>query len=281
MSGPIFVGGTGRSGTTIIARVLGADPDAYMIPIEVRFLIDPNGLCDVVAGTVGIDRFQRWMDQRWWYRELADGTTRGVHSIIDREVLDDAFRQLRVQLASDPKAAARTFVHRVFDPVAEREGAKRWIEMTPPNVSRANELVDIMGDTTLVVHSIRDGRDVAASVSRMVWGPNDPFDALEWWAERMELAHAGCSALGSAHLHVLQLEDLVDREREGALEALARFAGLDPDPLQQYLDRLVSGDRAHIGRWIDAVDPSDRKRFDARYDELRDGLARLGCPVPV
>jgi hypothetical protein len=275
------VGGTGRSGTTIVARVLGADPEAVMIPIEARFVVDPGGLCDLVAGKVRIDRFEQWMYGRWWYRERTDGTSRGVHSIVERDVLDDAIQQLRDELESDRRAAAKAFVHRLFDPVATRANAARWIEMTPPNVLRGNELVDIMGDSTRLVHSMRDGRDVAASVANMGWGPNDPFEALEWWFERMKLAHEGCSELGPTQLIVVQLEDLVARDREATLQRLARFAGSEPGRLQRYLDRMVTADRAHIGRWTDAVEPSDRPRFDARYDELRTGLLAIGFPVPT
>jgi hypothetical protein len=45
---PIFIGGTGRSGTTIIAKMLGRHSKIYTYPLETRFIIDPDGLIDLV-----------------------------------------------------------------------------------------------------------------------------------------------------------------------------------------------------------------------------------------
>lgn len=281
MSGPIFVGGTGRSGTTVVGRVLGSDPDSTMIPIETRFLVDQHGLCDVVAGTTSMKRFEQHMRGRWFHTERADGSTRGVHSIIDADALDEALGSLRDEVTDDPVAAARRYVRRLFDPIAERDGARRWVEMTPPNVIRGSELVDLMGADTRVLHSIRDGRDVAASVSRMSWGPNDPFEALEWWAERMKAARRGCSRLGPAHLFVVQLEQLVSKDRQPVVEALAAFAGLGAEHLERDIERRMSAERAHTGRWHDEVAAEHHTRFNARYDELRDTLTAVGCVVPI
>jgi hypothetical protein len=46
MTKMILVGGTGRSGTSIVKEVLASHPDAASLPFEYRFIIDPDGLGD-------------------------------------------------------------------------------------------------------------------------------------------------------------------------------------------------------------------------------------------
>jgi hypothetical protein len=48
---PVFVGGTGRSGTTVMGDLLGKHRDVRTsTPIEIKFLSNRSGLLDVVFG---------------------------------------------------------------------------------------------------------------------------------------------------------------------------------------------------------------------------------------
>ena len=69
---PIFVGGTGRSGTTILSKLLNQDDSVYTIPQEIRFITDPDGILSLKHALVSdwskfnsdfaMERFLKLMD---------------------------------------------------------------------------------------------------------------------------------------------------------------------------------------------------------------------------
>lgn len=46
----IFIGGTGRSGTTILQQAMYRHHETYVLPQETKFLVEDGGLCDLVNG---------------------------------------------------------------------------------------------------------------------------------------------------------------------------------------------------------------------------------------
>ena len=69
----VFVGGTGRSGTHVIARLLGQHSRYEMIPIECRFHCNPSGLADVVTGKATPEEFLDKLRRFWWHRVRRGG----------------------------------------------------------------------------------------------------------------------------------------------------------------------------------------------------------------
>ncbi len=53
----VFIGGTGRSGTTVLSHLLGRHSRFCAVPIECRFHCNPKGLADVVGGRARIEEF--------------------------------------------------------------------------------------------------------------------------------------------------------------------------------------------------------------------------------
>ena len=44
---PVFIGGTGRSGTTILSKVLSQHENILQL-VETRFIIDPDGIIELI-----------------------------------------------------------------------------------------------------------------------------------------------------------------------------------------------------------------------------------------
>lgn len=276
---PVFVGGTGRSGTTVTARLLGAHPSCHTIPIEVRFITDHGGLGDLVEGRTTIEAFERKLRRHWFHRQSSNGEERGLYRVLDRAAIEDALPILHEGLARDPWQVAGIFVHAMLDPIAVADGADRWVEMTPHNVRAAPAILRMFPDMKLI-HSIRDGRDVACSVAPLGWGPPTPEAALDWWAASLESAFRACDQLPVDQVLMVHLEDLVERDRETQLARLCAFVGLDIDPaMRAYFDSDVTAGRAHVGRWRGDI-PSDRlPEFEAQYDALVERLRARGRPI--
>lgn len=271
---PIFIGGTGRSGTTITARLLGAHPDYFKAPTEARFISAAGGLCDLASGRTTLAEFETAVLDRWFDR----GPTKGLHLVMERRAVTAALETLRERFDRDPWAAGRDFARRLFDPVALAAGARGWIEDTPANAIAARRLLRMFPDLRLI-HAIRDGRDVACSVVAFSWGPNDHVEALDWWARRLERAFDACDRVPRDRVLVVRLEDLVVHDRERQYARLLEFVRLDDDPaMRRFFDEVIEPGKAHIGRWRDDVPPDRRRAFDDRYAQLVEGLVARGRP---
>jgi hypothetical protein len=130
-----------------------------------------------------------------------------------------------------------------------------------------------------LVHSIRDGRDVACSIVPLHWGPTDVDDGLDWWATKVERGFAACDSLPGDRLLVMQMEELVERDREREYRRLLAFFGLQDDPsTHAYFDSDITPEKAHIGRWRHDVPPERQAAFDAHYHRLADELIQRGRP---
>ncbi len=266
---PLLVGGTGRSGTTITGRLLGEHRDYHMIPVEVRFLSDRHGLCDLVAGRTTLAAFRRLVLGRWFHRPPGIG----LHQIADRRTVRAAIRELGEGLQEDPQLAGRRFVHRLLDPPTLAAGARGWIEMTPGLARVANELLPILPHARLI-HIVRDGRDAACSVAPLHWGPDDIDQALDWWADSLAKAYEGVAAAPADRVLSIRMEALLATDRDRQYDRLRAFAGLDDDAaMRAFFETKATAKGAHVGRWREDLVPERAATFDARYRALAEPLA--------
>lgn len=257
--GPVLVGGTGRSGTTITGRLIGQHSQYHCIPVETRFqTVLPN----LVSGRMSFDEYRVFFDQNVTHR--FDG-------LLPQGVVDDALEQLRAGLDTDRVAAARQLFHSLLDPIAADAGKPAWVEMTPASIMCASALVEILPDAK-IIHAVRDGRDVASSVSAK-WGRMSPLEALDWWESRMAKIVRQLRNLPPSTFTTIRLETLIRDDREGALERLLEHLGLPAEPaLQEWFDTEMQPEHAHIGRWREGLSPARQGAFTKRYSAILNAL---------
>lgn len=279
-AGPLFVGGTGRSGTTVLAELLGTHPDTALVPIELRFHVDPGGLGDLAEGKVSVEEFQRKMRRVWFERKANRSGPRGLHVIAERPVMRRALRQLRETHDADPYAASATFLSEVVRPFREEQGARTFIEMTPANTFATDRLGRMFPEAR-VVHMIRDGRDVASSVAGKTWGPSTVEECLVWWADKLIDINEASLRADPDRLLTLRLESLLGPRREEHLARLLEFTGLEEHPdVRKFFDTDLSPDNAHVGRWRNGLDDDAQERIDQLYTEQLERLTTHGVTIP-
>lgn len=250
---PVFVGGEGRSGTTLLRVMLDAHPAISCGP-ESHFLTDP-----------AFQEFHRHFKRTWHRRAESYGY--GASDV------DDLFRD---------------FARNWFETYMRRQGKTRWADKTPQTIRVLPYLWELFPEARFV-HMIRDGRDVACSIIPQRWGPNNVKDAAKRWVSCIEngVRHRADTA---RYLEV-RYEHLVEHsERE--LRRICAFIGeaFDPAMLTYHeTDHDLSPrteSSAHqvekplytsaIGRWKRDMTPSDVRKFERIAGPT---LQMLGYPL--
>jgi Sulfotransferase family len=303
-SDPIFVGGTQRSGTHATAGLIGAHREVAHLPREMKFHAHQLGLPGVIRGRTSPRAFARRMREFWWKRPYRGGRTRGLYKTIPRGRFDRALEAFVAECRKAPLhrrlpparlvrrprpelvPASRDLVEALFDPIAAEGGAARWVEMSPRNAQFAAELLEMFPDMRLV-HSVRDGRDVACSLAALPFGPDGAVAGLERWDRHLRRADAALRALPPGRVLTLRLEELLLTRRDKSLAALLEFLGLEEDePLRRTFDSELTAENGHLGRWRVELPAAERDELDRRYrDVLRrqaeDGVASRPDPQPL
>jgi hypothetical protein len=274
--GPVFIGGTGRSGTWVIGRMLAAHPRFTTVHTELRFHSSSPGFAQVLSGDLEPDAFARTVQRRWYRPTGGSGKPKGLQLLLGPAGLRWALDRFVVRARTDVPGALGQLMLDIVDPYAASRDAVNWAETTPDNASAAAALTAAL-PTARVVHTVRDGRDVAASVATMPWGPDTIEEGLEWWATRIRRAHAGAEGADPSRLHVVRLEELLYLDRDRRFTELVGFLGFEDDArLRRYFDEQMDGKGGHVGRWRGQVSDDERDRVDGRYRQIVDELRAEG-----
>lgn len=302
---PVFVGGTGRSGTTVVGDLLGNHSQIRTsTPIEIKFLTNKSGLVDVVfgysseieknAGKVSIlnfrtyrkrkqkekerfskilAEFKKFIWEKWWDIDAPPPHGRGLTSGIAKSDLENLLKTLERDLKINRKWAARRFMANFISKQFDAGDEIYWVETTPMNIPEANKLQELFPNA-LFINMVRDPRDVIASLLTKKWGPTTPLEGLEWIEKRLIAGHEALSVIKPEKKITIALEDLVIKSRDATYKKLLDFLSVPDEPaVQEFFTRSMTPEAATSGRWKSEIDSAE---FSAGYEAMTARLKKAG-----
>jgi Sulfotransferase family len=261
MPDPFFIVGNDRSGTTMLRLIVDRGPDAA-VPPESMFLTDYAAALDAGEPRDPVSA-ARLMRAVWEHPKVRLWELPPQPPAVPPELRgEDAYRFI---------AAAP------FEAYAARHGKRRWGDKTPHYVHHVDHLLRLWPRARFVV-LVRDGRDVALSLRRMPFGPNNAWAAAQWWARGIRAGERAQRAHPDAVL-TIRYEDLARRPEE-EVHRLCAFLGLryaddmlaleDVDPARIVPDQaawfptLFDGiNTSAVGRWQREMSRRDQRIFAA------------------
>ena len=259
---PVFVVGFPRSGTTLLYHILlssGAFA-VYLTESQIFTRFIPR------FGDLAKRRNRERMVQSWLSSEYFE------RSGLRRE-------DVKQQLLSDCRNGG-DFLKIIMENIARQQNVPRWAEKTPANVMYLEEIKRTVPDA-LIVHMIRDGRDVALSMHKQNWIRTMAVNraralsicGLKWeWV--VEAGMKVGRKFGPDYLEI-HFEDLV-KDQRGTIVRLGHFIDQEIDydrmreeaigvmrrPNTSFTDN--SGDAFNpINRWRKEFPPGELARFES------------------
>lgn len=249
---PVHVIGHGRSGTSILIRLLreylqiGFGTESQFI---IRFL---NRLGDYGDLTVESNRRRlvtHICDERWFQR---------CHKRLGFATTPDAI------LADVVAPTYRGILDATFGQLAKHLRMRRWGDKTPEYIHHLPELYGLFPDARFI-HMVRDGRDVALSGFEMPFGEKNIFSAAVDWSRAMQQIREFSQSLPKGSLLEVRYEDFLQRPVQ-QFARIIEFLEIDPDGgrLLERIDEQVSRDlkQGNFDKWRTRLTSRQIARFD-------------------
>lgn len=284
---PVLVGGTGRSGSTIVGHILDHHPDLTLTrPMEVRFITGNDGVADALAiaqrkpGSAKARSAAQLAASRILDRWFERAENVGLHTSMSKQEVVDLCDAYLSSFDHEPLAATHELTRSIMAKVAASISANRWVDTTPANARKADKVEAIYPESVVIVVN-RDGRDVAASFVHQNFGPDDVFEALDQWEQRMMRIHKAVENSRPDRIVEVDLVDLVINDRTATLQKICQAIDVPLAPaMVEWFDANVTEQAAHGGRWRRDFDADTCDRLDRAYAAVCDRLMAAGVRIP-
>jgi hypothetical protein len=274
-----FVGGTGRSGTHVVARFLGRHMRLHSIGVECRFHTDADGFPGLLDGSVTVDDFLERL-RGFWFKGKMRGRDRGMFRFLSEERLEWAVARFEdaYDLADPDPACRRLFIDLLWEQVAEKR-ASGLIEQSCDTIAQAPTLMRLFPEAKFV-HVVRDGRDASASRVGQTRGlvyPRTRNQGIAWFEKRIRRIDAGARQIPDDRLFQVSLEDILTPPRHDAARDVTRFVGVRfGRRMRRYFYGKMDLHNANTERWRDGISERKQNAIEGRYERTLESLEADG-----
>jgi len=207
---PVFIGGCGRSGTTLLGSMLGGHsrcltiPEAQFIYEGIKFYENKNKLNIDEAKEILNFIENHWRFKIWGLRiNKSDICLKASNSY--SEIINKIINQ--------------------YGKEVNKSNFDLWINHTPENIRYIDTLMKLFPDAKFI-HLVRDGRAVYNSWLSTDWGPNTAIKAAHSWLESISFGLAAESFLGESLIKRIRYEDLI-LNSEKTIKDICDFLNID------------------------------------------------------
>ncbi len=274
----VFVGGTGRSGTHVLAKLLAKHDKLALVPVEVRFHVEESGFPGLLSGSVSKDRFLRRLRGFWW-RGFQTRRMRGLYRFVPEDRFEAAVEAFETAFDGDPEAACHRLFYDLLAVRRERADADGLIEQSCDTVAQGKTLAKLFPEARFI-HAVRDGRDASASRVGQTHGlvyPRTRWQGLDWWEQRIRDIDAGARAIPRDRLLTVSLDEVLELGRHRGLRPICRFMRIYPQrKMKRFFMRKMTPELAHSERWRAGLSDRRAAALQRAYEEIIAGLEADG-----
>ncbi len=237
MEKPIFVVGSGRSGTTILDRSLGQHSSLTSFPFEPQVFskadlsVGVYQLLGRTAENVTIKKIETYLFKRYSFKPKRQEQTRGFcqwQSRLNYERLVEQYLRSSGKKPENTLDYTRDFINRLYEPYVTSQKASNWVDGSPVN-GRLIRQITLVYPEAFFVHVVRDGRDVAKSFTRLGWAQGSFEVAVQFWACQVRIIRQLGKRYAPGKYIEIKFEDLVKSPREVMIR-LSDFLEIEYNP---------------------------------------------------